>query len=148
MCGNIDIVQAYIMKLPFKDKTFDVIFSIGVLHHTPDTKRAFQCLPKLLRDSGEIAIWVYSNEGIRMRAYNAVAAVYRFFTTKLPKDRLYTSCAVLPCPCIIRTGFRCRALSPEPLCQHHAILCLSGGFSILLIGCHANINGNTPIKMS
>ncbi|HXG85403.1 MAG TPA: methyltransferase domain-containing protein, partial [Pyrinomonadaceae bacterium] len=40
---NAHIVQADIYKLPFK-KAFDYAFSVGVLHHTPDPKRAFLSL--------------------------------------------------------------------------------------------------------
>lgn len=47
-------------KLPFKDNIFDYIYSVGVLHHTPDCKKAFQKLPGLLKNGGEIAIWLYN----------------------------------------------------------------------------------------
>lgn len=86
---NVHIIQADIFDLPFKEKAFDYIFSIGVLHHTPNTKEAFKCLPKFLKGGGEIAIWVYSNEGFPMKLYNKVSGAYRFFTTKMPKRWLY-----------------------------------------------------------
>src|SRR5207245_7695061 len=50
------ICQADIKRLPFRELTFDYIISIGVLHHTPDTKRYFTYLPRLLKPGGEIAI--------------------------------------------------------------------------------------------
>lgn len=59
---NVHIYQADIMNLPFSDESFDLIYSIGVLHHTPDTKAAFLRLPPLLKPGGAIAIWVYSTE--------------------------------------------------------------------------------------
>ena len=59
---NASFYQADIFNLPFADGTFDVIYSIGVLHHTPDTRRAFLSLTKLLKPGGVIAIWVYSTE--------------------------------------------------------------------------------------
>jgi ubiquinone/menaquinone biosynthesis C-methylase UbiE len=52
--------QADIFRLPFAEASFDRIFSIGVLHHTPDTKQAFLRLVRLLKPGGRIAIWVYS----------------------------------------------------------------------------------------
>lgn len=52
-------VQADLLQLPFPPATFDFIFSIGVLHHTPDTRRAFAALAQLLKPGGEIAVWVY-----------------------------------------------------------------------------------------
>ncbi len=86
---NINIVQADVFALPFRDGIFDYIFSIGVLHHTPSTQKAFKCLPKLLKPGGEIAIWVYPNEGFNTRVYNKISDFYRLFTTKLPKKLLY-----------------------------------------------------------
>jgi SAM-dependent methyltransferase len=60
---NALICQADIGKLPFRPGTFDFIISIGVLHHTPDTRKYFECLPKFLKPNGEIAIWLYPKEG-------------------------------------------------------------------------------------
>ncbi len=52
-------VQADILDLPFRAASFDLIFSEGVLHHTPSTERAFAALARLLRPGGEIMIYVY-----------------------------------------------------------------------------------------
>jgi ubiquinone/menaquinone biosynthesis C-methylase UbiE len=57
---TVSFYQADIMNLPFAEETFDVIYSIGVLHHTPDTRQAFLSLTRLLKPGGRIAIWVYS----------------------------------------------------------------------------------------
>src|SRR5262245_13985660 len=38
---NVHLYQADIMGLPFAEASFDFIYSIGVLHHTPDTRAAF-----------------------------------------------------------------------------------------------------------
>ena len=59
---NVRIYQADIMNLPFPEESFDFIYSIGVLHHTPNTKAAFLRLPHLLKPGGSLAIWVYSAE--------------------------------------------------------------------------------------
>jgi SAM-dependent methyltransferase len=60
---NVWIAQADIGALPFKPESFDAIFSIGVLHHTPDTREYFMKLVPLLKEGGEIAIWVYPKVG-------------------------------------------------------------------------------------
>ena len=52
-------VQADILALPFPAASFDLVFSEGVLHHTPSTERAFKALTRLLRPGGEIMIYVY-----------------------------------------------------------------------------------------
>lgn len=57
---NTSILQANIFNLPFQKEIFDFIFSIGVLHHTPDAKLAFKNLLNYLKPGGEIAIFVYA----------------------------------------------------------------------------------------
>ena len=84
--SNVFLAQANIFDLPFRDKTFDVIFSIGVLHHTPDTKAAFDQLPRLLKPGGRIAIWVYASS---MMSWARTSDFYRRLTTRLPKRFLY-----------------------------------------------------------
>jgi len=84
--GNVHIIQADINKLPFKDSTFDGIYSIGVLHHTPDTRTSFHKLPPLLKPGGWIAIWVYTKKGLLKTIERPFYNFYRFFTTRLPLD--------------------------------------------------------------
>lgn len=54
-------LQADVFALPFVAESFDYIYSIGVLHHTPDCETSFRELPGYLKPGGSIAIWVYSN---------------------------------------------------------------------------------------
>lgn len=85
---NVHIIQADILDLPFKKDIFDYIFSIGVLHHTPDTKYAFNQLLPFLKRGGLIAIWVYSNEST-MKLSNTISNFHRIFTTRLPPETVY-----------------------------------------------------------
>jgi SAM-dependent methyltransferase len=57
---NVVIVQGDIFKLPFKPGTFDVIYSIGVLHHTSSAERAFKALVSFAAPGATIAISVYA----------------------------------------------------------------------------------------
>ena len=86
---NVLVCQADIGCLPFRAGTFDFIVSIGVLHHTPDTRRYFDCLPRLLKPGGEIAIWVYPDEGDY-----ATRARWIPFTSRIPKQWYYSFCQV------------------------------------------------------
>jgi SAM-dependent methyltransferase len=56
---NTHFVQADLMQLPFAPETFDVVFTEGVLHHTPSTERAFHALVPLVRRGGELMFYVY-----------------------------------------------------------------------------------------
>ena len=51
-------------NLPFDSGTFDLGYSFGVLHHTPDTKRAIQELVRVVRPGGEVKIMLYNRHSI------------------------------------------------------------------------------------
>lgn len=46
--------------LPFGDSEFDLVYSWGVLHHTPDTEHALTEVRRVLRPGGEARIMLYS----------------------------------------------------------------------------------------
>jgi ubiquinone/menaquinone biosynthesis C-methylase UbiE len=82
--SNAAFYQADIMNLPFDDATFDVVYSIGVLHHTTDTRKAFLSLTRLVKPGGRIAIWVYSTKLRLMFG----GELLRLVTPHLPKPVL------------------------------------------------------------
>src|SRR5260370_18934288 len=41
---------------------FDLIWSEGVIHHTPDTQRTFFSLAPLVKPRGKLYIWIYSKD--------------------------------------------------------------------------------------
>ena len=53
-------IQAYAENLPFEDNTFDFVYSLGVLHHTPDTEKAIREAYRVLRPNGKILIHLYA----------------------------------------------------------------------------------------
>jgi SAM-dependent methyltransferase len=46
-------------SLPFADESFDVVYSNGVLHHTPDTAGAVREVYRVLRPGGEARVMLY-----------------------------------------------------------------------------------------
>jgi SAM-dependent methyltransferase len=84
---NVWIAQADIGRLPFLPASFDFIFSIGVLHHTPDTREHFRRLVPLLKPGGTIAIWVYPAEGDYL-----IRKQWIPFTNKIPPRMFHAWC--------------------------------------------------------
>jgi SAM-dependent methyltransferase len=79
---DVSVIQADVFRLPFRDETFDAIFSIGVLHHSRDTRLAFLQLPRLLKRGGDIAVWLYYyQDWLYSRASDFWRAVWRPFPT-------------------------------------------------------------------
>jgi len=81
------VAQADIFKLPFAPETFDLIVSIGVLHHTPSTEGAFRALVPLLKPGGTIAIWVYPNHDDYVKRDAWIP-----HTRRIPKTLFYRFC--------------------------------------------------------
>ena len=57
--GRLDCIQANIYELPFARGSFDFVYCLGVLQHTPDVERAFAALATQLAPAGGLAVDVY-----------------------------------------------------------------------------------------
>jgi SAM-dependent methyltransferase len=55
----IHLVQGDILVLPFAPGTFDFVYSVGVLQHTPDARGAINSLDQVLRSGGRLAVDFY-----------------------------------------------------------------------------------------
>jgi SAM-dependent methyltransferase len=53
------VLRADLFDLPLREKVFDGIYSLGVLHHTPDPLGAINQLVPLLKPSARLATWIY-----------------------------------------------------------------------------------------
>jgi len=50
--------------LPFRSETFDVVYSNGVLHHTPDTAGAIREVHRVLRPGGIAKVMLYHRNSL------------------------------------------------------------------------------------
>jgi len=62
LAGNFMICDAE--SLPFANASFDVVYSNGVLHHTPDTAGAVREIFRVLRDAGTAKVMLYHRSSL------------------------------------------------------------------------------------
>ena len=99
------VYQASISALPFPPASFDFVVSWGVLHHTPDTRAAFERLVPLVKPGGVLYVMLYERVAWRHRFLtDALRAVMR----RLPDAWRYRACELL----VIRDPRWYRRISP------------------------------------
>lgn len=59
-----DVRVADAEALPFDDDSFDLVYSWGVLHHSPDTPQCFREVARVLRPGGEARIMIYHSRSV------------------------------------------------------------------------------------
>ncbi len=78
---NVLIVQADLLDLPLAEQAFDLVYSIGVLHHTPDPRKAFHQIARRVKPGGRLAVWLYRRNTAPQEWLNNSL---RALTTRLP----------------------------------------------------------------
>ncbi len=89
---NVTIVQADLLDLPVAERAFDLVFSIGVLHHSPDPRRAFSQVAARVKPGGALAVWLYRQNTPPQEWVNSAL---RAVTTRMPPRLLELGCAGL-----------------------------------------------------
>jgi SAM-dependent methyltransferase len=89
---NVLIVQDDLLDLSVAESAFDFVYSIGVLHHTPDPRRAFAEIARRVKPGGRLAVWLYRQNTLPQEWLNTGV---RALTTRLPAGVLEPLCAAL-----------------------------------------------------
>ena len=79
------VAQANLMSLPFAPASFDAVYSIGVLHHTPDTRKALGAIARFVKPGGRLAVWLYKK---RDPVFEAANRLLRGVTTRMSHPAL------------------------------------------------------------
>lgn len=85
---NITFVEDDIGKMDL-GKQFDVVFSIGVVHHTDDPNATFENMRKHTKTGGRTIVWVYSKEGNWM-VEKLVEPIRKSILVKMSRKSLLT----------------------------------------------------------
>jgi SAM-dependent methyltransferase len=84
---NIRVTKASVDGIPFADQTFDFVFSLGVLHHIPDTARAIGSIAKKMKSKGTLLLYLYykfDNRNLTFRMLFYASHLLRLVISKLP----------------------------------------------------------------
>lgn len=108
---HVHVAQADLLQLPV-GRVFDYAFSIGVLHHAADPRRAFLDLASSVRPGGGVSAWVYGaeNNGWVIRLVNPVRRV----TSRLPRRLLLALSYLVAAPLTAATHLVYGPVSRRP----------------------------------
>jgi len=93
---------------------FDIVFSVGVIHHIPNPLATIQAAHSALKPGGKIAIWVYGREGNGL--YLNIAQPIRTISRRLPPTALAVASWLLDIP--MQLYMRACAHLPLPLASY------------------------------
>ncbi|OIO05300.1 MAG: hypothetical protein AUJ52_13905 [Elusimicrobia bacterium CG1_02_63_36] len=114
---KLHVVQGDLLHPPLKPGVFDIVYSQGVIHHTADTRRAFDRIANLVKRDGLLSVWVYGTPGsyasfrtnplrsnrrwlrralplvwVGVWIRQILSDLLRVFTTRMPVPVLYALC--------------------------------------------------------
>lgn len=95
------VVQADLQELPLADRSFDVVYSYGALHHLGSPERGLAEALRVLRPGGLAVAYVYEDlterSAVERKLLSAVKRI-RCVTTKMPPRLVYGLCTALAPP--------------------------------------------------
>ncbi len=82
--ANYRVAQADVYRLPFPSESFDTVFCIGVIQHTPSPEKTIEHLWKMVKPGGQLIIdhytfdWMYLIKPVLL---------YRFFLKRMKPEK-------------------------------------------------------------
>lgn len=98
--SNIRFTHASVSNLPFRDGSFDFVFSLGVLHHVPDTFAAIKDSIKMLKPNGVLLLYLYyslDNRGFTYRLLFKLVNLLRSAISKMNNRTKGLLCDLIAC---------------------------------------------------
>ncbi len=95
---SIELVQASTDNIPYPDGHFDFGYSLGVLHHIPDTQKALSDSVKKIKPGGYFLLYLYyslDNRSILFKLLFHLSNAIRWVVSKLPAKIKKFVCDVL-----------------------------------------------------
>lgn len=124
---NVAVLQASVFNLPFRPESFDFVVSWGVLHHTPNTKTAFDRIVPLVKRGGTLYVMVYE----RHNPWKFICTdLIRLVLRRFPEEHRYRLCRLF----IIRSRALFKLLRHRIICAPYPKEASSLDISTLQLG--------------
>jgi SAM-dependent methyltransferase len=91
---DVRFFRADLLNLPFRNGFFDVAWSSGVIHHTPDAAKAFASIARTVRPGGRMFVSVYGTDLHHYRMFRRFLP----FARHLPVSLTFAISAMLAAP--------------------------------------------------
>ncbi|RMD58099.1 class I SAM-dependent methyltransferase [Candidatus Woesearchaeota archaeon] len=102
-------IHASALNIPFEDETFDVVISVGCLHHTPNAKKGFEECCRILKPGGILVIALYNKWTIYPILYKIGKRLPGFIKRKIKipivQDQFFTPHASFHSPKEVKEWF-------------------------------------------
>ena len=81
---SVHFVQADISKLPFRSNSFDIVYCMGVIQHTPNPLSTLLELVRVLKPSGKIVVDTYKKS---FKSYTHLQGLWRLFFRLIGRNK-------------------------------------------------------------
>ncbi|HQX44300.1 MAG TPA: class I SAM-dependent methyltransferase [Saprospiraceae bacterium] len=89
---DFNLFQASIYDIPFRKETFDSVFCLGVIQHTPDPEKTFRCLSDQVKPGGKLFVDIYETRKYSMYTWKyLLRPIFKLF----PQNFQYNLVVVL-----------------------------------------------------
>lgn len=97
-CGNVRVTQAGFGGIPFEKASFDFAFSLGVVHHLPDTQAAIMEAASMVKPNGWLLLYIYyalDQRGGFFKFIFRCSDLLRRMISKFPKGLKFFCCELI-----------------------------------------------------
>ena len=122
---KVELVQASTDHIPFPEGSFDFAYSLGVLHHIPDTEKALADSVKMVKSGGHFLVYLYykfDNRPFYFKALYWLSNLLRRGISQLPIKLKKVVCNILAIVLYMPFVLLCRFLQflgvPEKIRFH------------------------------
>lgn len=115
--ANVRISQASVDNIPFVDESFDFVYSLGVLHHLPDTPQAIGKCKEKLKRGGWFLVYLYYALDNRSFLYTLIfklSTFFRFVISRFPQPIKQVVCDLIALTIYLPSALFARILYSFP----------------------------------